>query len=456
MPEVPKIVYDRLRAGLPEGPVPEATHPDPDVLTAFAEHSLSAAERESVLQHLARCGDCRELMALSIPPMESGVRPVAAEDSESAVPVAGSGRKSGGQRSWFGWPGLRWAALAAGLAVAGGMLLIHPGKPNAVQEAKQQPASTDTQAGDAITAKKTFLTRDNALQPTAPENKPPVTNRMFSRDKESRLAYSAARPAEKANARGQIGMPVPKKDLSAGAAVGGVVGAVPTSPAPAPQVPSASEMVVVTNESAAVTMEDSRIDHTVNGKEVADLPVTGRQVADLTIISKAKAAKAESNATSPLQRSETPEKQQPVDTAAQQQGAVTSLNTAAPKLLPNADKAAFPQPAPHPAQWAIHGNDLQRSLDSGVAWKTVLHSDRPLLCYAAGGNDLWAGGKAGDLFHSANGGLTWSQMHPLAQEQTLSGDVTHIDIYGPSQVVLFTSNNQSWSTADGGKTWAKK
>ena len=130
------------------------------------------------------------------------------------------------------------------------------------------------------------------------------------------------------------------------------------------------------------------------------------------------------------------------------------MTTTAANLRPNAGD--FPQPAEHPAQWAIHGNDLQRSLDSGVAWKTVLHSDRPLLCYAAGGNELWAGGKGGDLFHSANGGVAWNQVHPSAQDQTLSADVTHIDLYSPSQIVLFTSNNQSWSTVDGGKTWAKK
>jgi hypothetical protein len=279
---------------------------------------------------------------------------------------------------------------------------------------------------------------------------------MFSRDKESKLAYSAALPAEKVIARGQIEMPAPHKDLVAGAAVGAVVGAAPTSPAPAPKVPSASEMVEVTNESVLVTTEDARIDQTVNGKQAAGLPVSGRNVYDPTIISKAKAAKAESNATSSLQKSETLDKQQPVDAAARQQSAVTSLNTAAANSRPNADKTDFPQSAQHPAQWAIHGHDLQRSLDSGVAWKTFLHADRPLLCYAAGGNDIWAGGKAGDLFHSANGGLTWNRVHPSAQDHTLSDDVTHIDIYGPAQIALFTGKNQSWSTTDGGKTWLKK
>ena len=77
-------------------------------------------------------------------------------------------------------------------------------------------------------------------------------------------------------------------------------------------------------------------------------------------------------------------------------------------------------------------------------------------CYAASGNDIWAGGSGGSLFHSPDAGVTWSQVHPSAQQQTLSDDVTHIEIHSPTQVILLTSNNQSWSTMDGGKTWAKK
>lgn len=440
MPEVPKIVHDRLRAGLLGGTGPEATHPDPDVLTAFAEQALSAAERECVLQHLARCADCRELVTLSIPPLESSAQPVAAEESESAVSVAGNPRaKTGGHRSWFAWPEVRWAALAAGLIVAGGILLIHPGKPKAVPEAKQPPASTVTQPEETIVAKKATPASDSTLNATNSEKKPAPAERAFRRDKESKRAYSVAAPAEKAVARGQIEMPAANKDLAASVS--------PASPAPARPPGRASADAFAVNGAATA----------VQAEEVGnDLSVTGLRAAPM-VISKAKAAKAESNEPSAMQRSESLDKNQvTTDTTAQRQRAVGGMSTVAANLRPNADKTDFPQPAQYPGQWAIHGNDLQRSLDSGVAWKTVLHSDRPLLCYAAGGNDIWAGGKGGDLFHSANGGVTWNPVHPSAQEQTLSDDVTHIDIYSPSQIVLFTSGNQSWSTADGGKTWTKK
>ena len=455
MPEVPKIVHDRLRAGFPGGTVPEASHPDPDVLTAFAEQALSAAEREGVLEHLARCGDCRELVAFSIPPMESGAQPVSAEESESTASAAShTRREAGGRRFWFAWPGLRWAALAAGIAVAGGILLIHPGKPNSAPEARQQPAGTVTQPAETIVAKQATPAPAIAAANHA-EKKPTPAGRLSRRDKELQLAYSAAAPAANAIARGQIEPSAASKDAAVGAAVGAVGGAAPTSPAPAPQVPSISEVVEVTAASGPVTTEEARNDLPVTARQVADLPLNGRNMSELTI-SKAKAAKTESNEPSALQRSQSLDRKQgTMETTAQpQRAAAAGMTTTAANLRPNAGD--FPQPAEHPAQWAIHGNDLQRSLDSGVAWKTVLHSDRPLLCYAAGGNELWAGGKGGDLFHSANGGVAWNQVHPSAQDQTLSADVTHIDLYSPSQIVLFTSNNQSWSTVDGGKTWAKK
>ena len=470
MPEVPKIVHDRLRAGLPGGAAPEPAHPDPDVLTAFAEQALTAAEREGVLQHLARCGECRQLVALSVPPVESAPRPAAAEESELAVSAAGNARgKSGGQRAWFTWPTLRWAALAAGIVVAGGILLIHPGKPNAVPEAKHEPTSTVVQPEEAIVAKKTAPAPAGAVNTTDLEKKGVPAKQAFRRDNESKLAYPAATPPDKAIARGAFEARMANKDVVAGAATGAAVGAAPTSPAPAPPVPAASQMVEVTSESAAVTTEEARNELPVTGRNVAapvinsqaqaarsELPVTGRQVAAPMIISRAKAAKTEPNAPSALQPSEDLDKQQTTDTASRQPPAAANANSMASNLRSDAEKGESPQSMEHPAQWALHGNDVQRSLDSGSAWKTVLHSDRPLLCYATNGNEIWVGGKGGDLFHSANGGLAWNRVHPWAQEQTLSDDVTNIDIYNSSHIVLSTSNHQTWSTSDGGKSWEKK
>src|SRR5271169_6443840 len=92
MQNVPKIVRERLKAA-----TPAVNHPDADVLTAFAERSLPELERTVVLEHLARCGDCRDVVALALPatePVQAAVSPF---------------------RGWVTWPVLRWVFVTAGV-----------------------------------------------------------------------------------------------------------------------------------------------------------------------------------------------------------------------------------------------------------------------------------------------------------------------------------------------------
>jgi len=94
MQNVPNIVRDRLKVATP------ASHPDADTLAAFSERLLPEAERAVVVEHLAQCGDCREVVALALP------------DTETLQPVLGNS----GSR-WLTWPTLRWGFAAAGIAI---------------------------------------------------------------------------------------------------------------------------------------------------------------------------------------------------------------------------------------------------------------------------------------------------------------------------------------------------
>ena len=96
MHHVPKFALRRLQTAPPN----TGSHPDADLLTAFAEQSLAGDEREIMIEHLAACGDCREVVAIALPETEVVATPV-------AIGVAGV----------FGWPVLRWGALAAGILV---------------------------------------------------------------------------------------------------------------------------------------------------------------------------------------------------------------------------------------------------------------------------------------------------------------------------------------------------
>jgi Carboxypeptidase regulatory-like domain/Photosynthesis system II assembly factor YCF48 len=108
MQDVPKIVRERLKVV-----APAVNHPDADVLTAFAERSLLEKERAVVLEHLARCGDCRDIVALALP---------------AAEPIQAVVRPSPG--GWLTWPVLRWGFVAAAIvAVASFGLLQYQRRP---------------------------------------------------------------------------------------------------------------------------------------------------------------------------------------------------------------------------------------------------------------------------------------------------------------------------------------
>jgi hypothetical protein len=104
MQSVPKFVLQRLR----QTTLAAQSHPDADLLTAFAEQSLAGRERFLVLEHLAQCDDCRDVVALALPATEIVALPAAASSAYAAF-----------KPGWFNLPVLRWGPLAAGiLAVA--------------------------------------------------------------------------------------------------------------------------------------------------------------------------------------------------------------------------------------------------------------------------------------------------------------------------------------------------
>src|SRR5262249_3141712 len=110
MDQLPKIVQERLRAA-----VQPEVHPDPDLLTAFTEQSLSSSERGIVLEHLAQCADCREVLSLAGMAM-----PEVAE--QEAVAATAAWRSSGSR--WFRPSMLRWAGVAASVVVVSAVALL--------------------------------------------------------------------------------------------------------------------------------------------------------------------------------------------------------------------------------------------------------------------------------------------------------------------------------------------
>ena len=424
MTEVPKIVHDRLRASGPQGSASAQAHPDADVLTAFAEQALSASERDGVLEHLARCGDCRELLALALPPADIVAAPIAATAAGKAM-------------VWnVAWPTLRWAALAAGVAVAAAVLLVHPGQLNqvalpsanrtavapsgpqiATSPAASSPVATPSTDQLAVLAKteepqpkpelrasKKLKTGQAAMPPH-----PAEYGMLLADNKDNRKDSSQA---DKAPAAPSAGARAFNYEASAGR--------------------GANETIEVSGATGAVETESSSLKAMAQN----EMPVV-----------KAKPAPAgiEGNR---LQKAEAPSAP---GIAMLQTRNVMSMSKSAAKLTSSASPALA-----HNVTWAITAGVLQRSLDSGQSWQEALRADHPLLCYASRDQDVWAGGQAGTLFHSADSGVTWLQVQPSIEALPLTSDITHIDVRGAAEVVISTSHHEIWSSADSGKTWEKK
>src|ERR1035441_1879869 len=463
MTEVPKIVYDRLRAVLPDRAGPEQAHPEADLLTAFAEQALSATERDGVLEHLALCGDCREAIALALPPADIVIAPIATEtEAVRATPI----RAKRNFLTAFAWPSLRWAALAAGVVVAASVLLMHPGKLNQATLSSVNrpvatttpPASTPQIAPSPVPASSVPASSiPSSSVASSPTDESAISVRTSARTNEAR-PNSEMRPFTKLNAgeavtpshqaeRGMLlaenkNKPAQADKRSAVPSAGAVALDAPTSR-------RATEAVEVSGAAAAVEVAPS-----------ADDTLMARN--ETPAIEKAKPA---------LQEPALPEKETKVNGQQNTQAAVVSgLARPQARAMMSAAKLASPvsQSLAHRVTWVITGGVLQRSPDSGQSWQDALRADRPLLCYASHDEDVWAGGQAGTLFHAADGGVTWVQVQPSIKAQQLSSDVTHIDVpgnvrgdvhrgvRGPAEIVLSTSTGEIGSSPDGGKTWGKK
>src|SRR5208282_895679 len=443
MTEVPKIVYDRLRAdrsehALPGPTAPEPAHPDADLLTAFAEQTLSATERDGVLEHLALCGDCREVVVLALPDAGMIAGPTAA--NTEAVSATATPAKS--PWSWLSspklaWPGLRWAALAAGIAVAASVLLLHPGKQNQAMlpSANRQVApAAQTAAGPEIVSSpvaSSQMTSSAADQSSVSAKAASVKTDAARSEPELRSSRKLqAGQAGPLSPQVQSGMLLAYNSSGSG---GDKRLATPSPAAPVAESgglarQGVTESVEVAGAAEAVAVEPS-----------SEGTLTARDT--VPAIEKIEKAKP------PLQDAEVigPQKTEVVGVPSAR---VQSRNVmSAAKLAPSPN-----QTLAHNVTWAIAAGVLQRSRDSGQTWQDALRADHSLLCYASHNADVWTGGQAGTLFHSVDSGVTWLQVQPASKGQALSSDVTRIDlrdnVRGAAEIVVSTSNNESWSSTD--------
>ncbi|HZP24550.1 MAG TPA: YCF48-related protein [Terriglobales bacterium] len=366
-------------------------HPSADLLSGFVEHALSAAEKERVTTHLASCAECREVVFLA------GAAAAEEQQTRQEHPAAAAARRL----PWASWkwlaPALATVAIVAGIIVERSLIPSNA-KPHApastvAMNAPQPALPTANNAADEVIMKR--------AQPAAASRPRQMqTRKATPPERETQLDRSRA-PAQQAV--------LEKKNKTADAEA-----AAPPPPA-------------ITAEAA--TAPGSTVKSATAANEV-NLQSAGRN----EITAKALPSTAPSAAAAPRESAKT-------------SGAISGAFGAGLALARRDTPAAL--------RWRITDDGhLERSSTPGE-WTRVL-AELPISFHSVAviGSDVWAGGSDGALFHTSDGGEHWSRVELTSGGQTEAGNIQSIRFNTPLQGSVITNSGATWSTSDGGKTWA--
>jgi len=437
MEKIPKIVLKALRTPPPE------SHPDADLLTAFAEHSLIGRERDDVMEHLACCADCRQVVALALPESEA---------------LEARGFASEPRRGWLRWPVLRWGLVAAGIVAVASVAIM--------QYSRREPKLVATNR-----------TYTESLPVSAPAPAASVPQESAPQSSEGKAAQpgghevpAARSEAAKANPETAAAMPQAQHVPLAGSTVssrgysaqrvgpsslGGYAGGLPAAGSHAARATSAPG-----EASQAVT------------------EATGEEPGDQAAVAKAKPAQKEVLTMAPapmlrtdpglmknrtmlrwtisaggaLQRSQdggatwqdvnvVADELNPAHQMRAAKNVTVEVSGAAPTIESTSKAAATPK-------MKAANAPATATASAGTIFRAVSVS--------SDATEVWAGGAGAALFHTVDAGDHWVRVVPSDAGVALTGDVVGIQFTDPQNGAVTTANGEVWSTSDGGQTWHRQ
>ena len=118
----------------------------------------------------------------------------------------------------------------------------------------------------------------------------------------------------------------------------------------------------------------------------------------------------------------------------------------------SAGALTFESSAPVPA---ARGKAADKAADKD-AKADKLNAPITFRAVAASGADVWAGGSAGLLYHSADAGAHWTRVVPSTSSAVLTGDIISLEFLDAQHGKVSTSTSEIWTTSDAGQTWQKQ
>lgn len=490
MQNLPKIVTEQLKIAAPHG-----GHPDPNLLTAFAERALPQSERALLTDHLSLCGDCRAIVFLAQPDSET--------TSASVFRPARHG--------WFAMPILRWGLVASCVVVFACAGILQYQRTTRLELARSavppMVASLEKGKEQGLEGNKeqdSETVQDLKNAQGAPAAAPPPT--LVSPASSKPVAAAALPFAKKSAAQDQIeASATESKRLRNTLAAAGHRANAPSGDAALDTYglavsPRTPQELAQAQKSQTASGDGARVLPYSQGVPVAantqPMPPAIPQSSEVVVQSANQATTRDLAAgSSPNINSRAPiELKQ--SNAEQKDSKQSDRSTVAVSTAPmvgatgtGSAQAAVVAPSRLPS-WSIGpAGILERSFDDGKTWQSVdvspkpqpsadnllqaqvtakakdqssrkLDKDQvsPVIFYsvAVRGPEVWAGGTAGALYHSADAGNFWVHLLPSANGVALSGDVVRIEFTGQQGCRVSTSTAEIWNTADDGQSWQKQ
>jgi len=473
--EIPKFVLSRMDQTTSEW------HPDPDLLTAFIERALPDGERTRVLDHLASCADCRDVVALAQPETAGQVQ-------TTFVPA---------RRGWLRWPVLRWVAVAACFAVGAGIALEVFRQPKSAQFST---TSKNEVPAAAQGASEPALARDEAKAESR-------TDRPATAPLNEKRTRSASEPASLGMVARKIAPAEESKTavLDQKAQFGGYSQQI---------VPKAADKLMA---NAAPSRQNERADYDKNagyqgysnamakpmpgaaGKQVTAAHAQGAAVGGMaeTDTGNRELAKTKSEAASKkgdeiaanqpdsgdaYVMSELKDRRKATTLGGPAGAPAPAKAPAAPDATPRGVRETVEVTAASPAvqaesattsvlqttamlrapailpRWRLtKERQLERASTIDNKWQTVPLEGQPVLhALFFSGPNVWVGGMDGALFHSGDAGEHWQRVTVSHGSTTLAENIIAIDFQDFQHGQFRTDKNAIWITSDGGQTWTPK